>query len=47
MASDRSIWGWGGEKRQRRIHGGNFVDDYDGDDDDYNISLTCIALIEL
>ena len=39
--------GVGGEKRQRRIHGGNFVDNYDGDDDDYNISLTCIALIEL
>ena len=27
--------GVGGEKRQRRIHGGNFVDDYDSDDDDY------------
>ena len=39
--------GVGGEKRQRRIHGGNFVDNYDGDDDDYNISLTCKALIEL
>ena len=39
--------GVGGEKRQRCIHGGNFVDDYDGDDDDYDIILTCKALMEL
>ena len=39
--------GVAGEKRQRRIHGGNFVDDYDGDDDDYDIILICKALIEL
>ena len=39
--------GVGGEKRQRRIHGGNFVDDYDGDNDDYDTILRCKALIEL
>ena len=32
--------GVGGEKRQRRIHGGNFVGDYDNDDDDdYDIMI--------
>ena len=35
--------GVGGEKRQRRIHGGNFVDDYDGDDDLYIIGAVCLS----
>ena len=38
--------GVGGEKRQRRIHGENFVDDYDSDDDDYDIILTYKGLLE-